>query len=266
MPCPRGPPVLLPFRTCPAETTLFPQGLEPPRGGVPLGLQPHVEVHPEEHRPAASRALGRGVHGHVSPEGRLRRPGVAAAARAVEVDDREGATCGYYIEGHGLARHDVHDVSNFLRGEYVRPKGNQGPAAHRRCRRRLGIRPWVRMIPVVTLLNLRVYHTLRVLQAGFLEEAKDGTLGLHDACLHRLSVEHTWGHWYAVPLHRALDFPGHCRSGVGGGAPSRLHVQIRAPRRIWITGRRGATSRSRWTTRARRGWLARWSLSTWAPA
>ena len=195
VPCPRGPPVLLPFRACPAETTLFPKGLEPPRGGVPRGLQPHVEVPPEEHGPGASRALGRRVHGHVSPEGRLRRPGVAAATRAVDVDDPEGATCGHHIEGHGLARHDVHDVSNFLRGQHVRPKGNQEPAAHRRRRRRLGIHPWVRMIPVVTPLILRVHHTLRVLQAGLLEEAQDGTLGLHDARCHRLTVEHTWGHW-----------------------------------------------------------------------
>ena len=229
MPCPRGPPVLLPFRTCPAETTGFPHGLKPPRGGVPRGLQPHVEAPPEEHGPGASRAFGRRVHGHVSPEGRLRRPGVAAAARAVDVDDREGATCGHHIEGHGLARHDVHDVSNFLHGEYVRPKGNQEPAAHRHRRRRLGIHPRLRMIPVVTPLILRVYHTLRVLQAGLLEEAQDGTLGLHDARRHRLTVEHTWGHWYAVPPHRALDIPGHRRSGVGGGAPSRLHVRTRAP-------------------------------------
>ena len=220
MPCPRGPPVLLPFRACPVETTLFPQGLEPPRGGVPRGHQPHVEVPSEEHGPGATRALGRRVHGHVSPKGRLRRQGVAAAARAVDVDDREGATCGHHIEGHGLARHDVHDASNFLRGEHVRPKGTQEPAAHR-CRRRcLGIHPRVRMIPVVTPLILRVHHTLRVLQAGLLEEAQDGTLGLHDARGHRFTVEHTWGHWYAVPPHRALDVPGHRRSGVGGGAPS----------------------------------------------
>ena len=139
MPCSRGPPVLLVFRACPVETTLFPQGLEPPRGGVPRGPQPHVEVPPEEHGPGASCAFGRRVHGHVSPEGRLRRPGVAAAARAVDVDDREGATCGHHIKGHGLARHDVHDVSNFLRGEYVRPKANQEPDAHRSRRRRLGI-------------------------------------------------------------------------------------------------------------------------------
>ena len=94
MPRPRGPPVLLPFRACPVEATLFPQGLEPPRGRVPRGLQPHVEVPSEEHGPGATRALGRRVHGHVSPEGRLRRPGVTAATRAVDVDDREGATCG----------------------------------------------------------------------------------------------------------------------------------------------------------------------------
>ena len=47
MPCPCGPPVLLQFGACPVETTLFPQGLEPPRGGVPRGLQPHVEVSPK---------------------------------------------------------------------------------------------------------------------------------------------------------------------------------------------------------------------------
>ena len=76
MPCPRGPPVLLPFRACPAETTLFPQGLEPPRGGLPQGLQPHVEVPSEEHSPGATRALGCRVHGHVSPEGHLGRQGV----------------------------------------------------------------------------------------------------------------------------------------------------------------------------------------------
>ena len=266
MPRPRGPPVLLPFRACPAETTLFPQGLEPSRGGVPRGLQPHVEVPPEEHGPGASRALGRRVHGHVSPEGRLRRQGGAAAARAVDVDDREGATCGHHIEGHGLTRHDVHDVSNFLRGEHVRPKGNQEPAAHRCRRRRLGILPRVRMIPVVTPLILRVHHTLRVLQAGLLEEAQDGTLGLHDARRHRLTVEHTWGHWYAVPPHGALDVPGHRRSGVGGEVPSWLHVRTGASGRIRITGRRGATSRSRGTTRTRRGWLARWSLFPWASA
>ena len=80
VPCPRGPPVLLPFRACPVETTLFPQGFEPPRGGVPRGLQPHVEVPSEEQGPGATRALGCRVHGHVSSEGRLRRPGVAAAA------------------------------------------------------------------------------------------------------------------------------------------------------------------------------------------
>ena len=169
MPCPRGPPVLLPFRACPMETTLFPQGLEPPHGGVPRGLQPHVEVPSEEHGPGATSALGRRVHGHVSPEGRLRRPGVAAATRAVDVDDRDGATCGHHIEGHGLAWHDVHYISNCLRGEHVRPKGNQEPAAHR-CRRRcLCIHPRVRMIPVVTPLVLGVHHTLRVLQAGLLE-------------------------------------------------------------------------------------------------
>ena len=261
MPCPRGPPVLLPFGACPVETTLFPQGLEPPRGGVPRGLQPYVEVPSEEHGSGASRALGCRVRGQVSPEGRLRRPGVAAAARAVDVDDGEGATCGHHVEGHGLARHDVHDVSNFLRGEHVRPKGNQEPAAHR-CRQRCpGIHPWVRMIPMVTPLILRVHHTLRVLQAGLLEEAQDGTLGLHDAHRHCLAVKHTWGHWYAVPPHRALDVPGHPRWGVGGGAPSWLHVWTGAPRRIRITGRRGAHSRFRGTTCTRRGRPARWPLS-----
>ena len=40
----------------------------------------------------------------------------------------------------------------------------------------------------------------------------------------------------------------------------------RGPHRIRITGRRGATSRSRGTTRTRRGWLARWLLSPWASA
>ena len=119
MPCSRGPPVLLLCRARPVEPALLPQGLEPPRGGVPRGLQPHVEVPSEEHGPCASRAFGRRVHGHVSPEGRLRRPGVAAAAWAVDVDDREGATRGHHIKGHGLAWHDVHDVSNFLRGEHV---------------------------------------------------------------------------------------------------------------------------------------------------
>ena len=145
-------------------------------------------------------------------------------------------------------------------------KGNQEPAAHR-CRRRcLGVHPWVRMIPVVTPLIQRVYHTLRVLQAGLLEEAQDGTLGLHDALRHRLTVEHTWAHWYAVPPHRALDVPGHRPSGVGGGTPSWLHVWITAPRRIRISGRRGATSRFRGTTRTRRGRPARWPLSPWASA
>ena len=184
----------------------------------------------------------------------------------MDVDDREGATCGHHIEGHGLARHDVHNVSNFLRGEHVRPKGNQEPAAHR-CRRRcLRIHPWVRMIPVVTPLILRVHHTLRVLQAGLLEQAQDGTLGFHDARRHRFTVKHTWGYWYAFPLHGALEFPGHRRSGVGGGAPSWLHVWTWAPRRIRITGRRGATSRFRGTTRTRRGRPARWPLSPWASA
>ena len=113
------------------------------------------------------------------------------------------------------------------------------------------------MIPVVMPLILQVHHTLRVLQAGLLEEAQDGTLSLHDARRHRVAVKHTWGHWYAVPPHRALYVPGHLRSGVGGGAPSWLHVWTGAPRRIWITGRRGATSRFRGTTRTRRGRPAR---------
>ena len=113
MPCSRGPPVLLLRRARPVEPTLFPQGLKPPRRGVPRGLQPYVEVPSEEHGPRASRACGRRVHGHISPEGRLRRPGIAAAAWAVDVDDREGATSGHHIKGHGLAWHDVHDVSNF---------------------------------------------------------------------------------------------------------------------------------------------------------
>ena len=56
-----------------------------------------------------------------------------------------------------------------LRTSRVRPKGNQEPAAHRLRRRRLGIHPWVRMIPVVTPLVLGVHHTLWVLQAGLLE-------------------------------------------------------------------------------------------------
>ena len=179
MPCSRGPPVLLLCRARPVEPALLPQGLEPARGGVPGGLQPHVEVPSEEHGPCASRAFGRRVHGQASPEGRLRRPRVAAAAWAVDVDDREGATRGHHIKSHGLAEHDGRDVSNFLRGEHVRPKGNQEPAAHR-CRQRcLGIDPRERMIPMVTPLILRVHHALGVLQACLLEEAQDGTLGLH---------------------------------------------------------------------------------------
>ena len=71
MPCPRGPPNLLRCRARPVEPALLPQGLEPPRGGVPRGLQSHVEVPSEEHGPRASHALGRRVHGHVSQGGRL---------------------------------------------------------------------------------------------------------------------------------------------------------------------------------------------------
>ena len=114
MPCSRRPPVLLLFWARPLEPTLFPQGLEPPRGGVPREFQLYVEVPSEEHGPGASRAFGRRVHGHISPEGRLRGPGVAAAALAVDVYDREGAGRGHHIKGHGLAWHDVHDVWNFL--------------------------------------------------------------------------------------------------------------------------------------------------------
>ena len=230
MPCPRGPPVLLRRRRArPVEPALLPQGLEPLRGGVSRGLQPHVEVPSEEHGACASRAFGRRIHGHVSPKGRLRRPRVATTAWAVDVDDRGGATRGHHIKGHGLARHDVHDVANFLRSEHVRPKGNQESAAHRRRRRRLGIHPRECMIPMVTPLILRVHHALGFLQAHLLEEAQDGTLGLHNARRHRLTVEHTRGYWYAAPPHRALDVPRHRRPGVGGGAPSRLRRRNRAP-------------------------------------
>ena len=41
--------------------------------------------------------------------------------------------------------------------------------------------------------------------------------------------------------------------------------RIGAPRRIRITGRRGATSRFRVTIRTRRGRPARWPLTPWAP-
>ena len=214
MPCSRGMPVLLRCRARLVEPALLRQTLEPLRGGVSRGLQPHVEVASEEHGPRASRAFGRRIHGHVSPEGRLRRPRVATTAWAVDVDDREGATRGHHIKGHGLARHDVHDVSNLLRSEHVRSKGNQGSAAHGRHRRRLGIRPRECLISMATPLILRVHHTLGVLQARLLEEAQDGTLGLQNARRHRLTVKHTRGYWYAVPPHRARDVPGHRRSGV----------------------------------------------------
>ena len=112
---------------------------------------------------------------------------------------------------------------------------------------------------MVTPLILRVHHALGVLQARLLEEAHDGTLSLHDARRHRLTVGHTWGNWYAVAPHRALDVRGYRRPGVGGGAPSQLRRWIRAPRRIRIIGRRG-------TTRARCGRLARRPLSPWVTA
>ena len=82
---------------------------------------------------------------------------------------------------------------------------------------------------MVTPLVLRVHHALGVLQARLLEEAQDGTLGLHNARHHRLTVEHTRGHWYAVSPPRALDIPEHCHPGVRGGAPSRLRRWTSAP-------------------------------------
>ena len=115
MPRSRGPSLLLRCRSRPMEPALRPQSLEPLCGGVSRGLQPHIEVPSEEHGPRASRAFGRRVHGHVTPEGRLRRPRAATTARAVDVDDHECATRGHHIKGHGLARHDVRDVSNLLR-------------------------------------------------------------------------------------------------------------------------------------------------------
>ena len=135
MPRSRGLPVLLRRVPCPQEPTLFPQGREPSCCGVSWGPHPYVEVPPDEHRPRASRAFGRRIHGHVSPQGRLRRPGVTATARAVDVDDRKRPTRGHLIEVHGLARHDVQHVSNLLRSEHVRSQGNQETATYRRRRR-----------------------------------------------------------------------------------------------------------------------------------
>ena len=77
-----------------------------------------------------SRAVGRRVYGHVGPKMGLRRPRVATSARAVDIDDRKRATRGHHMKGHGLARHNVHHVSNVLRGEDVRSKGNQATASY----------------------------------------------------------------------------------------------------------------------------------------
>ena len=68
-----------------------------------------------------SRALCRRIHGHVIPERCLRHPGVAAAPRTVDIDDRDRPTGGNHVEGHGLSLDNVQNIPNFLRGEHIQP-------------------------------------------------------------------------------------------------------------------------------------------------